>query len=211
MPQSALPTQQEEMQLWDKGYTFIAGIDEVGRGALAGPVVAASVVLPDLSKLKLKHLELIRDSKTLSEKRRDTAAEIIRAVAITIGIGEVPSSTIDTIGIGPATKRAMQLALDAASAKPDYLLVDGNISLEWESVPCTAIVRGDKYCSAISAASLIAKVHRDALMQEMSFLYPAYNFDRNKGYGAAEHIEAIKKLGACPIHRLSFAPMKAEK
>ena len=207
MTSSFIATQEEEKLLWRRGYAVVAGIDEVGRGALAGPVVAAAVILPDFENIESQNLGLIKDSKTLSEKRREIAARVIRSIAIAIGIGEVSSSTIDEIGIGPATSKAMLLALGDISIRPDYLLIDGNVGLNWESVPCKTIIKGDKYCSAIAAASLIAKVHRDGVMREFSISYPSYKFDRNKGYGVNDHLTAIEKIGICPIHRRSFAPI----
>ena len=208
MSSSFTATQEEEKLLWRRGYAVVAGIDEVGRGALAGPVVAAAVILPDFDNIESQNLGLIKDSKTLSEKRREIANRVIRSIAIAIGIGEVSSTTIDEIGIGPATNKAMQLALGDIPIRPDYLLIDGNVGLNWESVPSKTIIKGDKYCSAISAASLIAKVHRDEMMREFSLLYPSYKFDKNKGYGVNDHLIAIEKIGICPIHRRSFAPIK---
>ena len=202
-----LPTQDAERELHAQGYLHVAGVDEVGRGPLAGPVVAAAVVLPLGLTLQQDELAIIRDSKALTALQRERADTVVRQAALGIGIGEVTSEEIDRIGIAPATRRAMSLALESLPQPPDHLLVDA-LQLSWRNKPCTAIIKGDMLCTAVAAASIIAKVHRDAFMVEMDALYPGYGFAGHKGYGSSMHREALQQLGPTPIHRYSFRPLK---
>lgn len=183
------------------GFKVIAGIDEVGRGPLAGPVVAAAVILP-----KGFYLAGIDDSKKLSEKKRDEFGKIILREAIAIGISMVEPSEIDEINIYESTKKAMNTAISILSPKPDFLLIDA-MKLE-TPISSESIVKGDAKSVSIAAASIIAKVARDNLMKEISKEYPGYGFDQNMGYGTKEHILAIYQNGITPHHRKSFAPIK---
>ncbi|MBQ1394686.1 MAG: ribonuclease HII [Lachnospiraceae bacterium] len=178
--------------------SFIAGVDEVGRGPLAGPVVAAAVILP--SDYEITGLN---DSKKLSEKRREAMDEIIRREAVSFGIGLISQDRIDEINILQATYEAMRLALEQLSPAPDMILADAVTipGIETRQLP---IIKGDAKSASIAAASIIAKVYRDHLMIEYDSLYPEYGFARNKGYGTKEHINALKEFGPTPLHRKSF-------
>lgn len=177
---------------------LIAGIDEVGRGPLAGPVLTCSVILPS------DHMVLyLNDSKKLSEKKRNELYDIILSEAISCGIGMEQPETIDGINILQATFKAMRTAVGKLDPAPDLLLVDA-VHIPDLSVKQISIIKGDAKSASIAAASIIAKVTRDRMMVEYDALYPEYGFARNKGYGTAEHIEALKKYGPCPIHRKSF-------
>ena len=178
--------------------SFIAGVDEVGRGPLAGPVVAAAVILP--ADYEITGLN---DSKKLSEKRREAMNEIIKSEAVSFGIGLIGQETIDEINILQATYEAMRLALGQLSPVPDMILVDAVTipGIETRQLP---IVKGDAKSASIAAASIIAKVYRDHLMIEYDRIYPQYGFARNKGYGTKEHINALKEFGPTPLHRKSF-------
>ena len=202
----ALPTQDEERRLHRAGYARVAGIDEVGRGPIAGPVVAAAVVLPDLSG-RDDDLRLVRDSKSLTPAQRATAEALVRRIAVGVGVGEVDSREVDRLGIAPATRKAMRLALDCLPEPPSHLLIDA-FPLDWRNTPCIAIVKGDALCLAISAASIVAKVHRDALMVELDARYPEYGLAGHKGYASAVHLAAVARYGPCPVHRMSFSPFK---
>ncbi len=187
-----------EMAYYEKGYKTIGGIDEVGRGPLAGPVVAAVVILPqDVDIMG------IDDSKKLSEKKRLLLDQQIREKAIDLGIGVVPPSRIDEINILQATLEAMQIALSNLKTMPEALLVDA-LAIPNIKIPQKSIVHGDAESLSIGAASIVAKVHRDALMAHYHTLYPEYDFDKNKGYGSSSHIAAIKTIGSCDIHRQTF-------
>lgn len=189
-----------ERQLLAKGYRYIAGVDEVGRGPLAGPVVCAAVIMPlDLPLL----IEGVDDSKKLSPKKREALSALIRERAIAWSVYEVSEKVIDKINILQATRLGMREALLALKIAPDAVITDGNMTLDIP-FPQQSIVHGDALSYSIGAASIVAKVYRDALMDEFAKTYPAYAFDRNKGYGTAEHIRAIKEYGACPIHRRTF-------
>ncbi|MFC2149931.1 ribonuclease HII [Calditrichota bacterium] len=192
-----------EDRLWQRGYEHIAGIDEVGRGPLAGPVVAAAVIL--------KHnngLEEVIDSKQLSARRREQLFTLIVKNAQAVGISASSARYIDRQGILPATFKAMMSAIRRLSIKPDYLLVDGNIFPPQFQIPGEAIVKGDGQSRSIAAASIVAKVVRDRLMVNLSRFHPHYVFESNKGYGSAAHIRAIHKYGPCCHHRRSFAPVR---
>ncbi len=189
-----------ERALLEKGYRYIAGVDEVGRGPLAGPVVCAAVIMP-LEKELL--VEGVDDSKKLSEKKREELAKLIKERAIAYTVYEVSEKEIDEINILEATKLGMKNALSALKIQPDTVLTDGNMTLNIP-YPQQSVVHGDALSYSIGAASIIAKVYRDHLMDDFAKLYPAYSFEKNKGYGTAAHIQAIKEVGACPIHRKTF-------
>ncbi len=191
---------QYELALLEKGYRYIAGVDEVGRGPLAGPVVCAAVIMP-LGEGEI--IDGVDDSKKLSEKKREKLAKAIKERAICYSIFEVDEKEIDKINILQATKRGMKEALLALSVKPDMVLTDGNMTLD---IPFKqqSVVHGDALSYSIGAASIIAKVYRDNLMNEYAKVYPEYLFEKNKGYGTAAHIAAIKEKGLCPIHRRTF-------
>ncbi len=186
------------------GHVRIAGIDEVGRGPLAGPVVAACVVLPDGFDLLG-----INDSKKLTERQRERAEERIRRDALAIGLGLVEPDVIDRINILRATHQAMRQAFLALSPAPDYVLIDGLPVRDFPCSACLAVVSGDSHSVSIAAASIIAKVARDRLMCDYDAQYPEYGFAGHKGYGAAKHLAALRQHGPCPIHRRSFAPVAA--
>ena len=192
-----------ERKLWEQNIRFVAGIDEVGRGPLAGPVVASSVVLP-----YGKIFDGIDDSKKLSPDKREKMFHIILENAISIGIGYVDSMIIDKINILQATFEAMKRAICNMNVVPDYLLIDGSYELDGVPLFQKAVVKGDSKSQCIAAASIVAKVYRDRLMEGFDIEYPMYNFSRNKGYGTKEHIKALMKYGPCKIHRFSFAPVK---
>ena len=189
-----------ERELLSQGFKTIAGVDEVGRGPLAGPVVCAAVVMP------LKEIEIIQgvdDSKKLSPKKRELLAKLIRERALAYTVYEVNEKIIDEINILQATRLGMKNALESLKIVPDTVITDGNMTLDI-SFPQRSIVHDDALSYSIGAASIVAKVFRDALMEEYAKTYPAYGFERNKGYGTAEHIRAIKEHGICPIHRRTF-------
>ncbi|MBT9139101.1 MAG: Ribonuclease HII [Syntrophomonadaceae bacterium] len=187
-----------EERLRTEGATFIAGIDEVGRGALAGPVVAAAVVLPEEP-----FIDGVRDSKKLSPIRREEIFAVIYGIAISIGVGVIDAKVIDKINILQATYLAMRQAVSRLSFTPDYLLIDGFPVPEVE-VPQLSLLKGDSRSISIAAASIIAKVTRDRIMIEEGSAHPYYGFLRHKGYGTKEHYRAIAKYGPCSIHRQSF-------
>ncbi|MEX2430314.1 MAG: ribonuclease HII, partial [Dehalococcoidia bacterium] len=206
-PGFTCPTQEAEQRLRHAGFMRIAGIDEVGRGPIAGPVVAGAVVLPVLEGGEYPDFLLIRDSKTLTALQRERAAALVRDLTGAIGVGEASVEEIDALGIVPATKLAMRRALDLLPEPPDHLLVDA-VQLDWRLRPCEAIIRGDAQCLAIAAASVVAKVHRDAIMCDLDEMYPGYGFANHKGYAAPEHLAAVASLGPSPIHRMSFSPFR---
>lgn len=189
----------KERELWSAGYKAIGGIDEAGRGPLAGPVVAACVIMPED-----RSFDGIYDSKKLTPKRRETIYNIIKQEACAIGIGRVDAKIIDEINILNATRKAMELAVKSCKIKPDYLLVDA-MELHNIYIPQISIVKGDILSQSIAAASIVAKVVRDREMMYWHRIYPQYGFDRHKGYGTKAHINAIGKYGMCPIHRNSFS------
>ncbi len=184
--------------LWQEGIRYVAGIDEAGRGPLAGPVVAAAVIFEPYY-----HIEGVTDSKKLSAKQREHFFEIIVGNALSYGIGIVDNREIDRINIRQATFKAMRIAVGSLKINPQYLLIDGE-ELPDKIYPQEAIVKGDSRCFTIAAASILAKVTRDRMMIESDRQYPRYGFSRHKGYGTAFHREMIKKWGPCPLHRRSF-------
>ena len=191
---------QYEKALQGKGYRLIAGVDEVGRGPLAGPVVCAAVIMPlDEASLVVG----VDDSKKLSEKKRELLAEQIKEKALAYTIIEIDEKMIDEINILEATKLGMKRAIEELKIQPDVVLTDGNMTINITH-PQKSVVHGDALSYSIGAASIIAKVHRDHKMVEFAKTYPDYGFDKNKGYGTAEHIKGIKEKGLCPIHRRSF-------
>jgi ribonuclease HII len=189
-----------EKELNDKGINLIAGVDEVGRGPLIGPVVAAAVILPKNFKL-----EGLTDSKKISEKKREELYKIIEEKAISIGIGIISEKRIDEINIYEATKEAMKEAINNLDVKPEHILIDA-MPLELD-INTTSIIKGDLLSISISAASVIAKVTRDHMLYNMDKEYPMYDLKNNKGYGTKKHLEAIKKYGITKYHRLSYKPV----
>jgi ribonuclease HII len=196
------PTFEREGALWNAGRTIVAGIDEAGRGPLAGPVVAAAVVFPAGQKA----IRGLRDSKVLGPEKRERLAAVIRARAIAVGVGAASVHEIDRLNIRRATILAMRRALARLSLTPHEVLVDGLAvpELGWAHV---AIVDGDACCQSIAAASVVAKTVRDRLMRRLAARYPAYAWDDNKGYGTPEHLDALGALGPTLHHRLSFEPV----
>ncbi|WP_099352402.1 ribonuclease HII [Fredinandcohnia onubensis] len=192
---------QYEQDLYNRGYHIIAGVDEVGRGPLAGPVVAAAVILPQDA-----FLPGLNDSKKLTEQKREELFQQITECAISIGIGIIPAKVIDEVNIYQATKQAMKQALLGLSEKPDHLLVDAmEIPID---IPQTSIIKGDSKSVSIAASSIIAKVTRDRLMVRLSHEYPQFGFEKHMGYGTAYHLDALKKYGVTYEHRRSYAPIR---
>ena len=186
----------------EAGAERIAGLDEAGRGPLAGPVVAAAVVFPEGLVMPG-----VTDSKQVAEGRRERLYDEIIAAAVAYGIGIVDERTIDEVNILEASIIAMERALECISPPPDHLLIDGNFTLPRISIPQRSIVKGDCLSHSIAAASILAKVTRDRLMRELHERYPLYNFQKHKGYGTKEHIEMIRRHGPCDAHRKSFKPV----
>ena len=191
-----------EIELYKQGINYIAGIDEVGRGPLIGPVVTAAVILP-----KDFYDERINDSKKLTEKKRELLYDVIMENAISVGIGMSSNEVIDEINILEATKKAMLEAINNLSITPEHLLIDA-VKLDTK-IPQTPLIKGDAKSLSIAAASIIAKVTRDRMLIEMDKKYPEYDFKHNKGYGTKKHIEAIYKYGVLKEHRRSFEPIKS--
>lgn len=187
-----------ENMLYQKGIQYVAGVDEAGRGPLAGPVFAAAVILPPHIVI-----EGINDSKKLSEKKREELFDIIIEKAVSYKIVSVSEQEIDRINIKNAAYKAMVCSVEKMKVKPQHVLVDGN-DIEGLAVPHTNIVKGDSLSISIAAASILAKVTRDRLIKDLDAIYPQYGFAKHKGYGTKEHIEAIRKYGICPVHRKSF-------
>ena len=203
----ASPTLQDfEQPLWDAGVYLVAGIDEAGRGALAGPVCAAVVLLPPTPNLIIE-LEGVRDSKEMTPVQRERWAKVIQSTAAAWGVGFVTATTIDQIGIVPSTRLAAQRALDKMPVIPQHLLIDA-LFLPENPIPQTSLLKGDARCLSIAAASVLAKVARDELLRAVAIDYPNYKLADNKGYGTRAHRSAIAKYGPTPIHRHSFAPMR---
>jgi ribonuclease HII len=206
------PGVARELALAAGGFRAVAGIDEAGRGAWAGPLVAAAVILPDLAATGaaplLSALDGVRDSKTLAAPRREVLLARIGAVARGIGVGIVPAPELDRIGLGAANRLAWARALSALPLATDFLLLDA-FRLPGSPLPQEPIIRGDRYCLSIAAASIVAKVTRDRLLVALDREFPAYGFARHKGYGTAAHRDALRAHGPCAAHRHSFAPIGA--
>ena len=191
-----------ENELYEEGITLIAGVDEVGRGPLVGPVVTAAVILP-----KGYYNEYIKDSKKLSEKKRNELFDIIMRDAISVSIGIKDNTVIDKENIYQATKLAMYDAINNLKVKPEYVLIDA-MKLEDLSIPSKSIVKGDAKSESIAAASIIAKVTRDNMMYELDKIYPEYGFKNHKGYPTKAHLDAIKKYGILDNYRFTFGPVR---
>lgn len=188
-----------EKEFHDRGVNYIAGIDEAGRGPLAGPVVVACVLLP-----KDSMIEGVNDSKKVSENKREKLYDLIIQEAISYGVGIVYQEEIDEINILQATKKALTMAVTQMETKPNIIMVDALNGIDTLGIPYKSIIKGDAKCYSIAAASIIAKVTRDRIMREWDKVYPEYGFAAHKGYGTAKHIAAIKEYGPCPIHRRTF-------
>ena len=202
---SSIPHLREEQALFLLGYRRIAGLDEAGRGALAGPVVAAAVVLP--SELDFPWVPMVRDSKLMQEKVRQRVFDSMNECKIEMGVGVVEPDVIDSVNILNATRKAMKLALAELSEPPGYLLIDA-VRLRNMPVPQKAIIRGDRTVLSIACASVVAKVTRDRIMLELDERYPGYEFGRHKGYGTREHLECLRRHGASRIHRMTYSPLR---
>mgnify|MGYP005840488389 CR=1 FL=1 len=195
-----------EKTWWREGYRRIAGVDEAGRGALFGPVVAAAVVLPpDWDQGKAPGLA---DSKLLSPEKRESLYDLIVAEADAVAVGVIAAAVIDKVGIVPATVAAMSEALGHLSVRPDMIIVDGPGPLPVGYRAC-AVIDGDALCGSVAAASVVAKVTRDRLVCELAVSFPEYGLEHNKGYGTEEHLRALKQFGPCRLHRRSYAPVAA--
>jgi ribonuclease HII len=201
---------ETESKYFKQGYKLVGGVDEAGRGPLAGPVVAACVVIDSNFKIDSAELEMVADSKKLSAKKREKLFGLIKEKALAVEIGIVDNITIDKINILQASFLAMRRAIKKLKIEPEYILVDGNFKIPKLEKPQTAIIGGDAKVWTIAAASIIAKVSRDWLMSEIDKQYPEYLFSQHKGYGTKLHLEKIKEYGPCPIHRMSFAPIRKE-
>ncbi len=199
------PSFQMEESLWAQGRSWIAGVDEAGRGALAGPVVAAAVIVAPASAHAPVWTQ-VRDSKLLTARQRQQLAPGIQQTAQAWAVGVVDAVTIDAIGIGAATRQAMQQAIAALAPAPDYLLIDW-VRLPQTPIPQHAQPKADRTIASVAAASILAKVHRDQLMRAYALPYPAYGFAAHKGYGVAAHLAALAAHGPCPLHRCTFAPL----
>jgi len=202
-----MPHLREEMALYAAGYCHIAGLDEAGRGSWAGPVVASAVILPPDHPDLPQQLEGVRDSKQLTPRQRERLYPIIESVALAVAVGIVPAEKIDQVGIVPATRQAMGLAVVHLNLRPDFLLIDF-LSLPDLPISQKGITNGDALSLSIAAASIVAKVTRDRLMVGLDAQYPGYGFARHKGYGTRQHRQSLIQLGPSPIHRLSYAPVR---
>ena len=188
-----------EEELYNSGVNLICGIDEAGRGPLAGPVVVAAAIMPRDSMI-----EGVNDSKKVSEKKREKLYDLITDEAIAYGVGIIDQKEIDRINILNATKEGLTMAVKELNPKPDLIIVDALSKIDTEGIPYKTIIKGDAKCYSIACASIIAKVTRDRIMRQWDEVYPQYGFIKHKGYGTAAHISAIKEYGLCPLHRLSF-------
>ena len=190
---------EEERKIYANKVEYICGIDEAGRGPLAGPVVVGAVIMP-----KDSFIEGINDSKKISENKREKLYDIITKEAISYSVGIISQNTIDEINILNATKLGVKKALEGLDVRPDTILIDALKGMDTLGIPYMSIIKGDAKCYSIAAASIIAKVTRDRLMRQWDEVYPDYGFSKHKGYGTKEHIEKIKKFGPCLLHRKSF-------
>lgn len=200
----SVPTLVEETRLRADGYGFIAGIDEAGRGALMGPVVAAAVILPENA---VTRLDGVTDSKQLAPQKREELFDVICDAALAWGVGVISHEIIDAVGIVKATRKAMLAAIERLDPVPDYLLID-HFRLRETKIPHHGITRGDSISLSIAAASILAKVSRDRLVREMDGVYPGYGFAAHKGYGTAAHLACLRERGPCPVHRRTFRPVR---
>jgi len=203
-PKADSPTLKYERDLWGGGLSYIAGFDEAGRGAMAGPVAVGAVILP-AAPLLAQTLAGVRDSKQMTRRQRETWAARIKSVALAWQVGFSSVEEIDQLGIVCATRLAAIRALESLALLPDYLLLDFRIDLPESPLPQTAIVKGDQISLSIAAASVLAKTSRDALMCGMNAQYPGYGLEQNKGYGTQTHRSAMMRLGYSPVHRKSFS------
>ena len=203
------PSLAEERKLWRSGFARVAGLDEAGRGALAGPVVAGAVILPENTRRAGLWAE-VQDSKLLSPPRRQELADRIKDQAVAWSLGQASAAEIDARGIAPATRLAMRRAVQALSPSPDHLLLDW-VQLKSLNLPQLSFTKGDLRIVSIAAASILAKVHRDRLLCKLHERFPAYGFNSHKGYAARTHLAAIEKLGPCPAHRRSFSPLRKDE
>jgi ribonuclease HII len=201
------PNLDLERALWVNGALWVAGIDEAGRGALAGPVSVAAVILPQIKNLTLE-LSGVRDSKMMTANQREYWSRIIREIAVSYGIGLASSTEIDLLGILPATKLAAQRAVGKLSIVPSYLLID-YFDMPHFHIPQISVPKGDMISLSIAAASILAKTKRDEILEKMDFQYPGYGFVHHKGYGTKTHLTALKSIGPTPEHRKSFEPLKS--
>lgn len=192
---SLLALEHEYMRI---GYSVIAGTDEAGRGPLAGPIVAAAVVLDPETRIVG-----VDDSKRISSKKREALFERLQSEALSIGVGIIDSQEIDSSGIGDTNRRAMEIAVEGLCVVPDLVLVDGSVVPDF-GIPAKAVLQGDSRCYSIACASIIAKVTRDRIMEQLDGEYPQYGFRKHKGYGTKQHILAIRRFGLCPYHRVTF-------
>ncbi len=202
----ARPNLEYESVLWSQGLKLVAGVDEAGRGALAGPVAAGAVILPGDNPSLCEHLHGVRDSKVMKPADRETWVEIIKETAVAWGVGFSSAGEIDQISIAPATCLAISRAVSQLGVVPDHLLVD-YLKLPNESIHQTALIKGDARSLSIAAASILAKTTRDALLVELDQQFPCYGFAQHKGYGTQVHRQAIKDHGPCKYHRFSFSPL----
>ena len=200
-----IPSFAEERILGAQGYWLVAGVDEVGRGALAGPVVAAAVILPE--KINAPWAAEVRDSKQLSPARREFLARHIQEIAIASGIGTASHKVVDEQGIVRATRLAMELAVNRLLPAPQYLLID-YLRLPEVPLPQKGVIDGDSLCFSIACASIVAKVARDRLMVKLDKVYAGYKLAQHKGYCTGEHVACLRRLGPSPIHRYSFHPVR---
>ncbi len=211
------PNLDLELAFWRDGYAYVAGLDEAGRGAWAGPVVAGAVIFPRLEprlarvwsrSRALRALARVNDSKQLSPRQREDLFEPIRAHALACATGAASHAEIDALGIVRASHLAMRRALDALTPPPDALVIDALVLPELE-IPQQGLIHGDAISLSVAAASILAKVTRDRLMGELDAAYPGYGFAKHKGYGTPAHQAALRALGPCPVHRLSYAPVQS--
>lgn len=200
------PDLSYEQSLWNAGLSYVAGLDEAGRGAWAGPVFAAAVILPAIHEIATL-LEGVRDSKQMSGHHREYWANVIKNRSLAWSIGAAEHNEIDAIGILPATRLAMQRALDTISIHPQHLLIDA-VKLPNNTCAQTNLIKGDQRSLSIAAASILAKTARDELMRWQAQQYPQYGFHKHKGYGTRHHQQTLADHGACPIHRMSFRPLR---
>ena len=199
------PNYREEASLLAQGYWMVAGMDEVGRGPLAGPVLAGLAALP--RKPRGRWVRMVRDSKQMTRSQREQVLPYLREAALALEVGASSAREVDELGIVPATRLAMSRALERLALLPQYLLLDA-FPLPGVSIPQKPIIGGDARCLSIAAASIVAKVTRDRIMEEQDEIYPGYGFAKHKGYATPEHLRNLRRLGPCAIHRYSFAPIR---